>query len=274
MIANHSHSASDGQTWRLGAVSYLNARPLVAPLAREASVQVDLDVPSRLAPRLWRGDYDAALIPVIELLRSEGDARIVSDACIAADGETMTVRVFSQVPPQDVQRIWLDGDSRTSVALARILWPGLYKRNVEFVAMPPDMEPTDCESVLLIGDKVVGLDPTAFRYHIDLGGAWKAWTGLPFVFAVWAAPCEKDTRQLAQVLGAARDRGIRQAGRLALRYGPTLGWPVDLAQQYLDRYMYYKLTAKFAEGMTLFLDLAEAMDASESDAVVSGVEGR
>jgi chorismate dehydratase len=213
-------------------------------------------VPSRLAPRLLAGEFDAALVPVVELLRPEAGLTIVSDACIAADGETLTVRVFSKIPPGDIRRMWVDSDSRSSVTLARVMWPDLYGTDVEFVPLPEGAPVEAFDTVLLIGDKVVAVEPRTFRYQVDLGGAWKTWTGLPFVFAVWAAPRGRAGRALTLELNRARDRGVTRLAELAVEHGPLLGWPVELAQEYLLRYIRYALTEKYVEGMVRFLDLA------------------
>lgn len=219
---------------------------------------MSFDVPSRLTERLANGDFDAALIPVIDLLDPRMDLRIISDACIACDGETLTVRVFSRVPPAEVRRIHVDLDSHTSVALARLIWPALYRQDVEFRDFTEGAPLGECQTVLLIGDKVVSAATADFRYQVDLGGAWKTWTGLPFVFAVWAAPRGTDARPLARMLASARDRGIKKAGQIAVEYGPAHGWSAALAQQYLQRYLLFGLTDKHVEGMMRFLDLARA----------------
>ncbi len=259
MITENSHKHGVGQSpWRLGVVSYLNSRPLICGLERESTVRLDFDVPSRLTARLLSGEFDAALVPVVDILRHKNELQIVSNACIGCDGETLTVRIFSKVPPTDIRRIHLDLDSHTSVILARLIWPALYKQDVSFVRLEDAASLEQCESVLLIGDKVVGISPDEFRYQVDLGSAWKTWTGLPFVFAVWAADRSRDTRSLADVLGAARDRGVRKAGQLAIEYGPGHGWPAALAQQYLERYLTFGLTDKHVEGMICFFDRATA----------------
>jgi len=259
MSAENSHKHGVGQSpWRLGVVSYLNARPLICGLERESAVRLDFDVPSRLTARLLGGEFDAALVPVVDLLRHQDELQIVSNACIGCDGETLTVRIFSQVPPTDIRRIHLDLDSHTSVILARLIWPALYGKDVSFVQLQDAASLEQCESVLLIGDKVVGISPDQFRYQIDLGSAWMTWTGLPFVFAVWAADRARDMRSLGEMLDAARDRGVRKAGQLAIEYGPGHGWPAALAQQYLERYLTFGLTDKHVEGMIRFFDRATA----------------
>jgi chorismate dehydratase len=224
--------------YRLGVVSFLNARPLIAGLEVDERVELLFDVPAKLPERLADGSVDAALIPIVDVLASRGRYRVLSDACIGCDGETMTVRVFSQVPPDRVQRLWVDGDSHTSVALARVLWRELYNR--ELALQPLDGSSEDMarrQAVLLIGDKVVDPGRGSFAYEVDLGGAWRQHTGLPFVFAVWAYHAVTDEgeaqgsagaawqlreRQLAQLLSNARDRGVARAENIAVTQGPEL----------------------------------------------------
>ena len=110
----------------LGVVSFLNSRPLVEGLDAEAGVSLTYAVPSALAGMLRTGEVDAALIPVIDLARGAGRWKRVSDACIGSDGETMTVRVFSRVPPEEMSILYVDEDSHTSVALSRLIWSRYY----------------------------------------------------------------------------------------------------------------------------------------------------
>jgi chorismate dehydratase len=260
---------------RLGVVSFLNSKPLIDGLADRNDVELCFDVPSRLQEALDRGRVDVALVPIVDVLRSEGRLRVVSDACIACDGETMTVRVFSQVPPDRIHTLWVDGDSHTSIALATVMWHELYDRKLELKPFDPHKQsPESCESVLLIGDKVVNKPRGGSAYEVDLGAAWKSHTGLPFVFAVWAAKSTEyrvassesedgpddsslATRysQLATLLSSARDRGVARAREIATEYAPKLWWPTDLAVKYLTRCLNYKLDARFIEGANLFAQL-------------------
>ncbi|MCK4343504.1 MAG: menaquinone biosynthesis protein [Phycisphaerae bacterium] len=172
---------------RLGVVSFLNARPLIDGLDESRGVRCVFDVPAALPARLDRREVDAALIPIVDLLRGNGRYRIVSDACIGCDGETLTVRVFSRVPPNRIRSLWVDPDSHTSVALAGVLWRQLFERDLILQPLAaPAAWPAEAEAVLLIGDKVVDPGRAGFGYEVDLGGAWRQHTGLPFVFAVWA----------------------------------------------------------------------------------------
>lgn len=269
--------------FRLGVVSFLNARPLIEGLETDPQVQLDFAVPAALPERLAHGDVDAALVPIIDVLRSHRRYRVVSDACIGCDGETMTVRVFSQVPPDRVDTLWVDADSHTSVALARVLWRELYGRDLTLRPCDPRAtDLADLEAVLLIGDKVMDPRRAGFAYEIDLGGAWRQHTGLPFVFAVWAmresvdllrpvqspaatSPIEK----LSELLELARDHGVARAAEIAETWGPRHGWPVAAARRYLTQCMQYRLDARSIEGVARFARLCVSADLVPADAEVS-----
>lgn len=239
----------------LGVVSFLNARPLIEGLDANMGVSLHYAVPSALPSLLRHGQVDAALIPVIDLARGTDAWQRVSDACIGSDGETLTVRIFSHTPPEYMNTLYVDEDSHTSIALAQLIWLYRYDRRLAFIPSSAAEDLNDCEAVLLIGDKVVNSPLTGFEYEIDLGGAWKEWTGLPFVFAVWAAPAGNNEK-LGAMLSVARDRGIVAAPQIAKLMGPLLGWPVELATQYLTKNLIYKLTPQAAAGMQRFLELA------------------
>ena len=132
---------------RLGVVSFLNARPLIHGLDRDPRVRCLFDVPAALPGYLERGDVDVALIPVIDLLRSPGHYKVISDACIGCDGETMTVRVFSQVPPDRIETLWVDAASHTSVALVRVLWRELYGRDLQLRTTPVGQSPAELHTL-------------------------------------------------------------------------------------------------------------------------------
>jgi chorismate dehydratase len=252
--------------YRLGVVSFLNARPLIDGLAQKPDVTLTFDVPARLPNLLDTGAVDAALIPIVDVLRSNGRYVPVSDGCIASDGETMTVRVFSQLPPDRIRTLHADGDSHTSVALARVLWQQVYDQTLELVPLDArNANLADCPSVLLIGDKVIDPARSSFAYEVDLGGAWRAHTGHPFVFAVWARRAD-DNRDpaaieaLAHTLNAARDRGVARAAAIADEFGPAAGWPIELARRYLTRCLRFQMDARAIAGVAEFVRCASAAD--------------
>lgn len=242
--------------WKLGVVSFLNARPLIHGLDRARDVELVLDVPSKLAELVDAGAVDVALVPIVDFAAADRRWQIVSDACIGCDGETLTVRVFSRIPPEQIRRLHVDGDSHTSVVLAGVIWRELYGVDLEIVAFGGDETVEECEAVLLIGDKVVHHTLLHYNIQTDLGSAWKTLTGLPFVFAAWAGPIERDFTELAERLSAARDEGVRAAELIAADFGPGLNWPVALAKRYLTKRLKFDLGERQREAMRRFFDRA------------------
>lgn len=242
---------------RLGVVRFLNSKPLIEGLEDRPDVELHFAVPSALADMLKAGKVDAALVPVIDWARAPGAWERISDAGIASDGQTLTVRVYSHVPPKAMTVLHVDGDSHSSVRLAQLIWEHVYHRRLKQVPLSSALSVKSCESVLLIGDKVVTTAMGDFEYTIDLGEAWKQWTGLPFVFAVWVAPAGQAMNdELGRMLNEARDRGVAKAGELATRYAPERGWPVDLAVRYLTQYLTYVITPAARQGIERFVALA------------------
>ncbi|NLE39666.1 MAG: menaquinone biosynthesis protein [Pirellulaceae bacterium] len=142
---------------RIGAVSYLNSKPLIFELQRLApEATITVDVPSRLADQLAAGVLDVALIPSIEFLRTPG-YRIVSDACIACEGPVRSVQLFSRVPVERIRTLSLDEGSRTSAALVRIMLQERFGLVPEYGILPigASMEECQTDAVLLIGDRAM-----------------------------------------------------------------------------------------------------------------------
>lgn len=247
-------------TIKLGVVSFLNSKPLIAGLESRAEFKLRFAVPAELTGLLERGEVDVALVPVVDVLRSGGALQPISDACIACDGETMTVRVFAQVPPHQVETLHVDGDSHTSVVLARVLWRALFGVDVVLEPLTRGSAPADYPAVLLIGDKVVDPARGSFAYEVDLGGAWRQLTGLPFVFAVWAvrrgALAGDEIERVASVLALARDAGVGRVREIVAREAAAHGWSAASAERYLGRCLRYRLDARMRSGAERFAGLA------------------
>src|SRR5437764_2765428 len=144
-------------TIRIGAVNYLNTKPLICDLEELApEVELVLDVPSRLADRLAAGELDVALIPVIEYFRA-GCYSIVPDVAIATRGPVLSVTLFSRTPWAGVRRVALDAGSRTSAALTEVLLRKRYGVRPEVMPLGPGQpaEGADADAVLLIGDRAM-----------------------------------------------------------------------------------------------------------------------
>ncbi|GJQ27076.1 MAG: chorismate dehydratase [Phycisphaerae bacterium] len=258
-------------TATLGVVSYLNALPLYSTLIGRERVVIRAAVPAKLAALLAAGECDCAMLPVVDYFRRKNALEPVSDGCIASDGETLTVRVFSRVPPDKVTRLCVDGESHTSVILAQVIWRELYGRSLELVPLPSDGTSPDepirpvaasgsaddaPDSILLIGDKVIRQAPRGYGFEVDLGAAWKHLTGLPFVFAAWFGPRGRDDAALVRLLGEARDAGVASAAQIAEAAASEHGWPKAIAVEYLCRTLKYTLTPAMREAMERFETLA------------------
>ncbi len=244
------------QPLKIASVSFLNAKPLVHYLLDRPDVHVEMDVPSRLVERLDRHAADVGLVPVVDWARSADSLRMIGDGCIGSDGTTLTVRVFSRREPEKIRTLFADTDSHTSVLLARVLWRKHFGTEVRIEPLPPGEATGDAEAVLLIGDKIINQWREPWPWQVDLGQTWKEMTGLPFVFAVWVAREHAATEQVADLLNEARDRGCADARRLATVYGPERGWPLPVAEEYLTRYMKYRLDEPSRQGLRTFVEMA------------------
>ena len=173
----------------IGAVTYLNSKPLVEGLAELLpDTRIHLDFPSRLADHLVSGRLDVALVPSIEYFRGE-DYEVLSDACVAAHGPVLSVKLYTRVPWGEIKTLALDEGSRTSATLARIL---LAERHgvlphLEPLPLNHQTEDTTADAMLLIGDRAILPPKEKFLATWDLGEEWFHWTGLPFVFAMWVS---------------------------------------------------------------------------------------
>jgi chorismate dehydratase len=247
----------------VGAVSYLNTRPLVHELAdRCAWIELVFDLPSRLADRLALGELDVGLIPSIELLQQPGYS-IVSDACIACCGAVLSVKLFSRVPIDQIESLALDEGSRTSVALVRILLQQRFGVQPRITGLPLGMDPVDCDAdaMLVIGDRAIEGPPGEYAAIWDLGAEWHAWTGLPFVFATWVARADVPHAALAAELSAARDRGLAALPQIAAAAAPPLGLQSDQCLEYLRDRLHFRLGAEEIRGLQCFYRHAVAIGA-------------
>jgi chorismate dehydratase len=216
---------------RLGAVGYLNARPLVFGLDDVPDFQLRFDVPSRCAELLHGGGIDVGLIPSIEYLRPAGgpggDYQVAPGLAIASRGDVASVALFTTRAMPDVRSIALDVSSRTSVALVRVLCSRHYGIGPRLASHGPDLAAmlVNCDAALLIGDKALFqstlVEGQRSRVEkIDLGAVWTAMTGLPFVWAFWAGRQGALTASQILSLQKARDAGVAAVDAISREYFP------------------------------------------------------
>ncbi len=239
---------------RIGAVHYLNTKPLVYGLDRFApEAEVVYDLPSRLADRLAARRLDVALIPSIEFFRGPGYS-IVSNACIACRGPVLSVKLFSRRAIESIHTLALDEGSRTSVALVRILLGERYGIRPQLEALPLGHSLTDCDAdaVLLIGDRAMYSPAGPFEFVWDLGDEWCRWTELPFVFAMWAAHSDADVGGLGTALEAARNAGVAHFDEIAEHEAAPLGLTRPQCVSYLRDNLYFYLGPREQRGLELF----------------------
>ncbi len=246
---------------RIGAVNYLNTKPLIYNLdALAPQAELSLAVPSALADQLAADELDVALIPVIEYFRG-GPYTIVPDIAIATRGPVLSVTLFSRVPWPSIRRVALDEGSRTSSALAQILLRQRYGVRPEVVPLPLDAEAeaVDADAVLLIGDRAMKACLPGFRHAFDLGEEWLQWTGLPFVFAVWAVRPGADLRGVEVALQEAKAQGLANVGAIAWAESRRLGLDAGFCRRYLETLIRFDLGPRELAGLQRYYELASAL---------------
>ena len=246
------------QPIRVGAVSYLNTKPLVYGLAQSLPhAEVLFDLPSRLATRLSAGELDVALIPSIEFFQDPAYT-IVSDACIGCRGPVLSVKLLFRAAPHQVRTLALDEGSRTSAALAQILLHERCGITPELTPFPlgTSLRDTTADAVLMIGDRAIHPPQEEFVEIWDLGDQWCRWSERPFVFAMWVARTGVDLAGIETALCEARDAGVVHLPQIAAIEGAKAGLSAEQAYAYFRENLYFYLGPREQQGLELFYQLA------------------
>jgi predicted solute-binding protein len=247
---------------RLGAVDYLNVRPLVYGLdAHTTRLSLRFDVPSVCARLLAGGDIDLGMVPTIAYL-DRPDDRIVPGVCIGSDGPVASVALFTQQPIDRVRTIALDASSRTSVMLTHILCRRRFEIAPALVTQPPDLDAmlSAADAALLIGDPALFVDARARGVEkIDLGEEWTAMTGLPFVWAFWSGPDLVKTAAIVPLLQQTAETGMTHTDDIARAYCGGDAARTALARSYLRENLMFRLTDRALEGLRTFYRDAMAL---------------
>lgn len=254
---------------RIGAVRYLNTVPLIDGLTRLRDVDLRLAAPAALIGMLERDEADLALASIVDCQRSAVDVALVPVGMIGCDGPTRTVRLLSRIPIDQIATLHADTESHTSVVLARLI-VGWARDNhppetIEWSAAESGPWP---ESVVVIGDKVEDSRAAEYPHSVDLGEAWHARTGLPFVYAAWMCRADRiDTdavRLGSTVLDRQRRHNAMRLGNITARNAGAHGWPVGEARDYLSRLLRYDVTNAHRAAIDRFF--AEAVSLGLIDA--------
>jgi len=246
---------------RVGAVSYLNTRPLVYQFERFApQAELVFAVPSRLADDLSAGRLDVALIPSVEFFRDPSYV-MISDACIACRGPVLSVKLFARVPIGEIRTLALDEGSRTSAVLVQILLAQRFgvRPRIEPLPVASGLDDTQADAVLLIGDRAIYSPPGRFAAVWDVGDEWCQWTQLPFVFAMWVARAGCALGTIEQALEQSRNAGVADLDKIAAAEAPALGLTRPECLSYLRDRLHFQLGPREREGLALYRRLAEEL---------------
>ncbi len=248
---------------RIGAVSYLNTKPMLAGLGKapiKDEIELLLEFPSGLVPLLKKGEIDIGLVPVAALAEFP-EYHIVSDYCISTNGEVASVAVFSQVPMAEIETIILDYQSLTSVMLCELLLARYWKKSVKFISAENDNYfdlISGTTAGLIIGDRALAYINKS-NYQYDLGAAWKAFTGLPFVFAVWVSVKKLD-KEFVKRFSEANGVGVIEIDQVI----DGLVFPDYNLSTYFKENISYPLTPTKLASIDLYLkgikELADSQD--------------
>lgn len=228
---------------------YSNSAPLVDKLTEiDPRVHVINDHPANLVCDLNSGRADVALIPVAHLF-NHPELTMLEGLGIAAEGSVQSVLLKCNRKMGQIKTVARDPASATSNDLAKLLLTRYFKQDVEMVDFGRVDRP---DAAVVIGDRALCSDP-APAGDIDLAEAWKKWTKLPFVFAVWAVRSDfSEIEIVTDIAHRAYEAGFRAMESIAERYAEKLGGTLSFWLDYLDNSIHYRLDKQDMAGMKLF----------------------
>ncbi|MER5782388.1 menaquinone biosynthesis protein [Streptomyces mobaraensis] len=268
-----AHGAHPGRRSRprVGHIQFLNCLPLYWGLARTgALLDLDLskDTPERLSEALIRGDLDIGPVTLVEYLRHADELVAMPDIAVGCDGPVMSCMIVSQVPLKELDgaRVALGSTSRTSVRLAQLLLAEQIGVRPEYFTCPPDLSlmMREADAAVLIGDAALRASlhyapKLGLEVH-DLGRMWKEWTGLPFVFAVWAVRRDylarepETVRKVHEAFLASRDLSLEEVGKVAEQAARWEAFDAELLERYFTT-LDFRFGPRQLEGVTEFARL-------------------
>lgn len=256
---------------RLGSVPFVNAVPLVAKFKAEGGAEVEFRWPSKLPELLNEGVVDAILCSSFDALTAPGRTA-AAGVCIGSRGAADSVRLFSKVHFSEIASLCLDASSMTSNALAQIILQEQFGVQPSVVLADPDLESmlALADAAVLIGDKGMCADGAGLHV-LDLGQAWVALTGLPFVWALWIGRDDLSPETVAE-LEAALDWFYDHQSTVIAAAQVQSGWPLKVTERYLVDTMNYRLAQRDKEGLQRYAELIQVHGLASFAAVPPFVE--
>jgi chorismate dehydratase len=253
---------------RVGHIQFLNCVPLYWGLARTGALldlELTKDTPEKLSAQLVDGDLDIGPVTLMEYLRHADELVALPDIAVGCDGPVMSCVIVSQVPLSqlDGQRVALGSTSRTSVRLAELLLTERFGVTPDYFRCPPDLSlmMQEAQAAVLIGDAALRAslhDAPRLGLEVhDLGEMWKDWTGMPFVFAIWAARRDYFAAQPAAVHDvhraflASRDLSLEEVAKVAEQAARWEAFDEDLLRRYFTT-LDFSLGAEQLAGIAQF----------------------
>lgn len=248
---------------KISTVRYANSYPMNWGLLNgpvNSLIDIEFDHPSGVAQKLISGQADIGLVPVAAIPEIKS-ASIVGNYCIGTRGTVRTVMLMSNSPLNEIETMWLDYRSVTSVNLARVLARDLWKKDFRWENPGSGFnysEIKDGEGIVIIGDQCFEME-NRFVYTYDLGEAWLALTGLPFVFACWVAVYSPDA-QFISIFNKSIESGIKETSRAISEMNTLSAISNEQLEVYLKENIDYRLDEKKREAMNLFLEKMKSIN--------------
>jgi chorismate dehydratase len=243
---------------RISAVKYANTYPFIYGLTEsgfDKKVILETDHPADCAAKLIKGNVDIGLIPVASLPKLK-EYHIISDFCIGANGNVRTVLLLSNCHFEEIETIYLDYRSRSSVALSKVLAKNFWNREFRWMNTSKGFDFRNIglkEAVVLIGDQCFEYEKS-FRFKIDLALEWKGFSGLPFVFACWTANRLLEKSFIAE-FNQALDLGVSNIEKVVIKFSSTGTITGNILKEYLTENIDYNFNEEKKKGMKMFLEL-------------------
>jgi len=239
---------------KISIVNYFNTLPFRYGLKNDAiinKIELQEDIPSICAQKLKFKQVEIGLVPVA-LLAELDNYKIITNYCIGANGKVDSVKLYSEVPLNEIKSITLDYQSKSSIKLTKVLSKFYWKKTFEFKDAKPGYEQNinGTNAAVVIGDRTFSLNGT-FKHEIDLAEEWKIFTGLPFVFAAWVTISETDETFIND-FNKALENGIKNVEKAISESKldqPSNFNPLD----YLTKKISYNLDADKKKALDLFL---------------------